>query len=230
MRAILLETSSPHAEVALATGNGIVRRQHLSMARQHARDLAPTLRSLLTDEGWPPASITHLAVDIGPGSYTGLRVGIVTVKMFAYATGAKVVGVDSMTLLAIGSPQTARSIHTIVDAQQNQVYACPFRRDDGATAPMPLSKTEVVQAEAWAKRLQPGDYVTGPGLARFAPLVPPGVHAAAPGQWSPTVDAMLVELDRRSALDLWDDPWKLNPLYLRDSSAQLRWDARVEDR
>lgn len=226
MRAILLETSSPHAEVALATAEQIVRRQHLSMARQHARDLAPALQNLLTEEGWSPASITHLGVDIGPGSYTGLRVGVVTAKMFAYATGAKVVGVDAMTLLAIGSPGSVRSIHTIVDAQQNQVYACRFRRDDAEAAPMPACETEVVPVDTWAKSLQEGDYVTGPGLTKFAHLLPAGVHASSPGKWSPSVDAMLAEIHRRSISDHWDDPWKLNPLYLRASSAQIRWDAK----
>ncbi len=227
MRAILLETSSPHAEVALASAERIVRRQNLSMARQHARDLAPALKSLLTEEGWPPSSITHLGVDFGPGSYTGLRVGVVTVKMFAYVTNAKVVAVDAMTLLATGSPTSARSIHTIVDAQQNQIYARQFRRDDSTTMPIPVDETQVMPADVWAKRLHEGDYVTGPGLARFAHLIPEGIRSAAPGQWSPTVDAMLGEILRRAAGDQWDDPWKLHPLYLRDSSAQIRWDAKI---
>jgi tRNA threonylcarbamoyladenosine biosynthesis protein TsaB len=227
MRAILLETSCPHAEVALADEHGIVRRQHLSMARQHARDLIPALDTLLREEGWPARSVTHLAVDIGPGSYTGLRVGVVTAKMFAYATSAKVVGVDAMTLLALGSPPSARSVWGIIDAQQQQVYAGQFVRDNEHSSPHLVGAIEILPVDDWVSRLGTGDFVTGPGLSRFADQLPIGTKTAPPGEWSPKVDALQICLQVRMAGGSFDDPWELRPLYLRASSAQLRWDART---
>jgi tRNA threonylcarbamoyladenosine biosynthesis protein TsaB len=220
-----METSCPFAEVALVSEGVIVCRRHLSLARQHARDLIPTLKELLVEQGWSARSVDLLAVDVGPGSYTGLRVGVVTAKMFAYANKAKVCGIDSMTLLAMGSPVDRLSIWGIVDAQQNQLYTQRFVRDTPGDIPRSTSPMEVMPVEEWTRRLQQGDFVTGPGLAKCSGLLDERSTLAPPGQWSPTVDAMALELSRRSVRGEWDDPWRLAPLYLRDSSAQIRWDS-----
>lgn len=204
-------------------------RRNLSMARQHARDLIPALAELLAEAGWSAGTIEVVGVDIGPGSYTGLRVGVMTAKMFAYATGARVMGVDAMSLLAEGAPREHRIVWGVVDAQQNRIYAQRFERRDSSAIPLANEPMEVMNGEDWSRLLEVGDFVTGPGLSRMAPMVPAGVTCAAPGDWSPTVESMAANLNRRRDRDLWDDPWTLTPLYLRDSSAQIRWDARLAE-
>lgn len=226
MRAILLETSSAHSEVALADSTGIVVRQHLSLARQHARDLIPAIADLLHEADWTSKEIDVMAVDIGPGSYTGLRVGVVTAKMFCYATGARLVGVDAMTLLALGHPDE-KVVWGIVDAQQQQVYTQEFRRTSSGADPIATSPIQILPADDWARRLNPDAFVTGPALARFAHALPAGARSAAPGTASPSTEALAQVVRQRLHRDLWDDPWTLAPHYLRDSSAQIRWDART---
>src|SRR5690606_24301399 len=97
MRALVIETSGGYGELALADETGVAATRTLSTARKHARDLVPQIREMLNERGWRPRDLDVLAVDVGPGSYTGLRVGLATVKTIAYVTKATVLAVDTMT-------------------------------------------------------------------------------------------------------------------------------------
>src|SRR5262249_17519821 len=103
-RLLIVETSGRVAQVALAEGDGLRARPTLDRARHHARDLAPTVARLLEDQKWPPRSLDAVLVSRGPGSYTGLRVGIMSAKALAYATGCALVGVETFAALALQTP------------------------------------------------------------------------------------------------------------------------------
>lgn len=226
-RAILLETSTNHAEVALAIDGQIIVHRYLSAARKHARDLAPTIHELLEEAGWSASSLALIAVDIGPGSYTGLRVGVVTVKALAYALDIPAIGVDAMTLLAAETPAGFDRASAIIDAQQGQVYAAEVRFEEATRATTFIQSTHVVPADEWAKTLTPDVYVTGPGLSRFSHLVPEGITSAPPGRFNPTASALATISMERFGRGQVDDAWTLEPLYLRPSSAQQKWDTRL---
>lgn len=226
MRIVILETSSLCGEIAVADADGILALRPLTAARRHARDLIPELRSLLTDQGWPPRSIELILVNAGPGSYTGLRVGIMTAKTMAYVTGARVVAPDAPSVLAADAPPEALSIRTIIDGQQGRVYAADFTRPAiGATA-VPSSEVRIVTAEEWAGTLENGDYVTGPALEHFRTLVPHYCRGADDARSQPSARGLWqVGLDSFQQ-GRFDDPWTLEPLYLRPSSAEEKWDRR----
>lgn len=215
-----------HAEVALASGPKIVGHRHLSAMRKHARDVAPALHELLGEAGWPAATIEVVAVDVGPGSYTGLRAGIVTAKTFAYATGAAVVGVDAMSILFRQAPADAGEVSAIVDAQQGLVYASRWRRDGEPAPGVSQPAVEIIPAEDWGQSLTPATYATGPVLSRYAHLVPEGVRSAPPGQCQPTAEGLWSLAWDKHQRGEHDDFWTLEPLYLRASSAQIKWDRR----
>ena len=75
-------------------------RLALDPARRSARTLAPGIRHLLADAGWTPRDVALVAVSIGPGSFTGLRLGVMTAKAFAYAVGAPVLGIGTLEVIA----------------------------------------------------------------------------------------------------------------------------------
>src|SRR4051812_21019798 len=85
-RLLLLETSQPVALVALADGDALGAVRRLDETRRHARDLAPAVADLLAAAGWRPRDLDGVAVGSGPGSYTGLRVGLMSAKALAFAT------------------------------------------------------------------------------------------------------------------------------------------------
>ncbi|MBX9652719.1 tRNA (adenosine(37)-N6)-threonylcarbamoyltransferase complex dimerization subunit type 1 TsaB [bacterium] len=230
VRALILETSTMFAEVALADDSGIVASEHLSSARRHTRDLAPVLGEMLRRADWNPKSINLVIVDEGPGSYTGLRVGVVTAKLFAYTTGAALIAVDAMIALAADAPAKFSSVSPIIDAQQGLVYAATLACGENGVEPAFLRATEVMPATEWASQLTPEQFVIGPALSRFAHLVPEGVTAAPPGRFNPSANALWKIGIKRFEAGQRDDIWKLEPRYLRPSAAQEKWDQRLANK
>src|SRR5690606_6005893 len=104
MKILAFETSGLLGSVALletAEGKVVSAVERETPADQRtARSLLPTTHRLLSDHGWRPADVELIAVTTGPGSFTGLRIGVVGAKTFAYAVGAKLVGVHTLAALA----------------------------------------------------------------------------------------------------------------------------------
>ncbi|MCA9264481.1 MAG: tRNA (adenosine(37)-N6)-threonylcarbamoyltransferase complex dimerization subunit type 1 TsaB, partial [Planctomycetales bacterium] len=100
LKVLALETSSFHGSVALLDGQMLLASRALPDDSRSAESLAPTIREVLTSVGVTPRAIELVAVTVGPGSFTGLRVGVTTAKTFAYAVSAAVVGVNTLEVLA----------------------------------------------------------------------------------------------------------------------------------
>lgn len=93
---LALETTDVTGSVALSENGELVAVRFLPSEQRSARSLAPAIRDILREFSWEPSDIDVVAVTTGPGSFTGLRVGVATAKMFAWSVGAKIVGVDSL--------------------------------------------------------------------------------------------------------------------------------------
>ena len=119
---LLLETSARAGQVGL-WAHGELRTAALDEARRHARDLASAVRSLLDAASLRPADVRGIVVGLGPGSYTGLRVGVMAAKAFAYATGCTFVGVPTFDAIAAG---VGVPCVVIGDALQGMVYVRKF--------------------------------------------------------------------------------------------------------
>src|SRR5688572_13644244 len=118
-RLLILETSHQPGLVALSAGDQLLGERRLDQARRHARDLAPAVAALLAEQGWRGRDLEGVIVSRGPGSYTGLRVGIMSAKTLAYATGARLVGIDTFAAIARQTPAEATVVDVIADAQQD---------------------------------------------------------------------------------------------------------------
>src|SRR5437870_6540619 len=127
-RCLILETSGRIGQVALAHGARLGGVRQLDEARRHARDLAPAVRDLLAQAGWTARSLNAVIVSRGPGSYTGLRVGIMSAKALAYATGCTLVAIDTFAAIAQQAPAEVQQLDVLADAQQNRVYVQRFAR------------------------------------------------------------------------------------------------------
>ena len=91
--------------------------------RRHGCDLVPSIRDLLAREGAKIDDLRVLAVGLGPGSYTGLRIGLTAARVLAYVTGADLVGFDSLHGWAREAPADASRVHVVADAQRGDVYS-----------------------------------------------------------------------------------------------------------
>src|SRR5207253_3841699 len=128
-RVLVIETSGRAGQAALAHGDAIVAMRRLDEARRHARDLAPAVADMLADRGWRARQLDAIFVSRGPGSYTGLRVGIMSAKTLAYATGCGLLAIDTLAVVARQAPAAAERLDVLADAQQGKVYTQSFRRN-----------------------------------------------------------------------------------------------------
>ncbi len=196
--------------------------------RQHGRDLIPNIRAILGRAGLLLAEIEIVGVGTGPGSYTGLRVGVMAAKTIAYATGADLVGLDTLEAVARNGPGDANRIAVIADAQRGDLYVAEWARDYPGG---PLRLTQPCRVEpllSWLARLEPATMVLGPALESGAirSSIPPHCLSAEPGSGLPE-GRQLIELALGAhSRGVRDDLWNLEPHYLRKSSAEDKWEAQ----
>ncbi len=223
VRLLILETSGRSGLVALAEDQGIVGLRRLDEGRRQGRDLAPSVAELLAGQGWKPRTITAVIVSRGPGSYTGLRVGIMSAKAFAFATGCAVLAIDTFAAIAEQAPPQVEALDVLADAQKDKVYVQSFRRGDaGWQTEKPLA---IEPFADWLASRRAEAWVSGPGLLRWEGQLPANVPRVEPERREPQAESLLrLGLTRFRAGER-DGVWGLEPLYLRPSSAEEQWRA-----
>jgi tRNA threonylcarbamoyladenosine biosynthesis protein TsaB len=213
-RALIIETSGKIGQVAIANGEQILGERSLPEARRHARDLAARSAELLAEQAWRARDLAAVIVNIGPGSFTGLRVGIASAKALAFATGCALLGVPAFDAVAAGLDERAASLEIIADALQGDVYCQRFARSDGA-----WRSAEAIQIRPlaqWAADVRGDALIAVSGSGIDSALLPPGrgVVQAAPSC------AALLRAAARDGSRYRAGSWQLEPIYLRGSSAE----------
>jgi tRNA threonylcarbamoyladenosine biosynthesis protein TsaB len=234
MRILALETSDKTGSVAALDDCKLLAELTLDRTQRSAQSLAPAMQTLLKQVGWRPGDVQLVAVSTGPGSFTGLRVGVTAAKVFAYAVGAEVLGVSTLEVIATNAA-TKFPLSVVIDAQRGELVVQTFSHQaDGWFEP--IGPEELLDADVWLARLQPDSTVsqgndnfvlTGPGLARLVERLPPGVEVLASPLWQPQAAVVGRLASRYHALGRRDDLWKLVPHYYRRSAAEEKWEARM---
>ena len=221
---LILETSGRVGRVAVALGADLGEVRTLDETRRHGRDLAPAVAALCASRGWAVRDLDGVVASIGPGSYTGLRVGLMSAKALAFATGCVVLGIETFAAIARQTPVDVDRVAVIADAQQQQVYEQTWRRDVNRwVADAPLAIRPFAD---WLAGLPDSIRVSGPAVrlyeGRFTDRNP-----CVPLEFRDPLPASLLQL----GLERWrageaDDVDALEPLYLRPSNAEENWDKR----
>jgi tRNA threonylcarbamoyladenosine biosynthesis protein TsaB len=131
MRILAIESSGRESSVAALDGDGddaqLIKETLLTGRGRTAEALAPTLKGLFDAVGWSAGAIELIAVTVGPGSFTGLRIGVTTAKTLAYAVGADVIGVNTLAVLAEQVADAVGPLWAVIDAQRHELFAAQFR-------------------------------------------------------------------------------------------------------
>lgn len=221
-RTIAIDTSLSVGSAAACDGSAHVSRG-LGPAGEHARHLAATIAAVTAELGWTPAEANLVAVVRGPGSFTGLRVGVATAKAIAWASGAQLFGVSGFEIVAAETALATglrEPVAIAYDAGRGEVFATVavpaadgWRIDQAALAP----------ADRWIASVPRGFLVAGPALAALADQVAAAGHRLAPeAAWTPSAVAAARLAISRSATAASDAPAALVPEYLRPSYADER--------
>ena len=213
---LVLETSGRVAKVGLAREGAVVRSVKLDDMRRHARDLAATVESILKTEAIPPAELTGVMASRGPGSYTGLRVGLMSAKALAYATGCRIVAVDTFAAIAERSPPEAKGVWVVADALKNLVYVQSYSRT--ASGWHAADALRILPFEEWLPQAEE-KWISGPGLAVYADRLPRECRRVEEVDREPQVENVFAVGKRLAGLSR-EEMFALEPLYLRGSSAE----------
>lgn len=211
--------------MALLRGDALVAERRAPSHRPGSETLLPAIDALLRRARCEAAELEAFAVCAGPGSFTGLRVGIATVKGLAFGSAAPVAPVSTLAALALRAPRTRDPIVAVLDARRDEVYAAGFARSGDALEPGELAEG-LYAAEELVARLPARCVLVGDGVAvcgeRIRAEKGRGVRLLAPPRGRPRArDVGLLGLrllERGEGVD----PADLVPRYIRRAEAEVR--------
>jgi tRNA threonylcarbamoyladenosine biosynthesis protein TsaB len=232
MHILGIETATKTGSVAIATEGRIVAEYTLNIELTHSERLMATVDRVLKDTGMTMADIDGFGVSIGPGSFTGLRIGVATVKGLSFTSGKPAAAVPTLYALAWNIPYALQPICPLLDAKKKEVYAALYRYE-GKALVQEMRETAIALPDLAA--LLGGEVIfTGEGArlhqteilrlfgdrAHFAPLSAAVSSAASVAE---VAQRMLLE-GRPADLDT------LAPLYVRRPEAEVAWEKRRQSR
>ena len=229
MMILAVETATTVCSVALAERETLVAEKTIRAGRTHSETLMPHIRELLSAAGADRKDIGAVAVSIGPGSFTGLRIGMASVKALAYAWRVPLVGVPTLEALAGNFFVPGVIVSPLLDAQKGNVYQAVYRwnltEPEEIVAPRVVSAAEALDAAAAEGLAVILGEAAGPLATEIANrggrlvMAPP--HLIMPRAGSV---AFLAHI--RLASGQADDPGTLEPFYVRRSEAEELWEKR----
>jgi len=218
-----IETSSRLGSVALWRDGQPLGERVLSQALDHGALLFVELRRLFEELALAPSDLDLIAVSLGPGSFTGLRIGLTAARTAAYVLGKPLLGVGSLDVLAENAPPEARTVATALDAKRGDVYACVFGREHGRLRRR--SAYQVVKPEELD--LPTPCHVLGDALARYrSAFERPGAVLLDEDLWRPRATVVARLGAERFAAGERQDLHSLEPLYLRRPEAEEVWERK----
>ena len=231
MRVLAIDTSTAQVGVALGDDTGVLGATQLVNGRRHAEQLVPAIASLATSTGVRLDQLSAIAVGVGPGLFTGLRVGVTTATIMAQALRVPVVAVSSLDLVAYPLRHADRTVVAVLDARRHEVFHASYRPVPGGM--QRIGDYEVGSVEALVAELEvagvplllagDGVHCDGGRLTRLDRVEVAGNDFAMPSV------AALVELAiPRIAREEFELPWNVRPLYLRPSDAEQALSARLD--
>lgn len=176
---LLIETATDVCSAAVAEGENIISSGYITEARQQASQLAPMIMDTVTRAGIRTRDLSAVAVSSGPGSYTGLRVGVSTAKGICFGAGIPLIGIETLTVIAHGALKSGKGTWTaedtviipMIDARRMEVYTALY---DTSGNRLTGTVSAVLNPQTFAAELEQSSRIvfTGDGAAKYEPSVP----------------------------------------------------------
>ncbi len=217
MRILGIETATRAASVAVISDGKILAESYRESPQSFSETLMPQVEEIIKISG-AFENLDALAVSIGPGSFTGLRIGLATAKALAYAWGIKIIGVPTLTAMSYNFPKA--KVVPMIDAQKNRAYHQLF--DDSLS----LTDLEIEPIDELVAELGKVDgeiFLCGDVLHKIKVPLPTNVRLAPPNLRMPRASAVAICAEE---LGRFDNVMNLEPLYVRRSEAEVLWEKR----
>lgn len=224
MKILAVETATAASSVALGDGAALESMSVRVDARGHVEFVVPAIDFTFSRAGWAPDELDLIAVDVGPGTYSGLRSGIAAAQAIAAAVGVPMVTVSSLTLLAMRAATGRRRIWPIVDVRRGQIATSPYRpvpggvvRDGGAEIVTPDEFRAMIEAD-------PSDSLVVGDVGAMPEGFFNGLHRVKQGHPRyPSAETMLEYAVLAAGREDFAGPEDVRPLYMREPDARINW-------
>ncbi|MGH8875329.1 MAG: tRNA (adenosine(37)-N6)-threonylcarbamoyltransferase complex dimerization subunit type 1 TsaB [Acidimicrobiia bacterium] len=229
MRIVAIETATSGSSVALGEGLAVVASAERIDRGGHAAFLVPALDFCFDQAGWSPSDVGAVVVDVGPGLYTGIRVGLATAQGLAAAVGAPVIPASSLDALALRATTGHRHIWAVVDVRRGELAVASYRPVPGGVVkddPPRLMRPDQLRASLESDP----DQVLMVGDAEALPDgILLGLHRVkVGGPRYPSARALVEVGAGKAGRDEIPRPDEVRPLYLRDPDITINWAALRE--
>lgn len=224
-----IESATTQVGCAIGGHEGVLASAHTTRGRRHAETLAPTIDFIRRQARIGLDEISVVAIDLGPGLFTGLRVGIATAKALAQALNVPMIGVSSLDLLAFPVRFSNRLIVAAIDARRGELFYSFYRQVPGGV--QRLTDYEVGTPDDLASELsatQDEVLLVGDGAIRYADHFNglKSIELVEESLAHPNATALVQLAHPRALREEFVRPWDLEPIYLRKPDAEINWATR----
>ena len=231
MKILALETSAKSCSVAVAEQDTLLGCSYLNSSLTHSATLLPMVERLLSDLGLSPKALDGIAVSAGPGSFTGLRIGIAAAKGLAWANDLPCLGVSTLEAMALPLSHASAELICAMDARRNQVYNACFQAQDNRLTR--LTPDRALGLDELAQELQTDPLpkiVVGDGALLCYHYL---IEHHTPCTLAPTHLRMqsavgVAQAAQNASASAWGDAQSLVPRYLRLSQAERERQERLQ--
>ena len=223
-----IETSTPQTSVAIGSEQGVVASALVSRGASYNEFLLPAIRFCLDEAGLGFRNLGGVAVSLGPGLYSGMRVGVATAKALAQSLSVPIVGMASLDLVAYDVRYSPKQICAVLDARRNEVFHALYRSSPGGIQRMTDYRVERPERLAATLGAWPRDFlVVGAGALLYRDVfeaLGPGIEVGTMGNCFPDARALVELALSRMFREDFDPVDDVKPLYLRKSARPIQWE------
>jgi tRNA threonylcarbamoyladenosine biosynthesis protein TsaB len=222
-----IETATEQVGVAIGGHEGVIATFEVTRGRRHAEILTPAIEFVCRQADIELAEIGCIAVDVGPGLFTGMRVGLAAGKALAQALRIPMIGITSLDLLAFPCRHTDKVVVPVIDARKGEVFWAMYRTVPGGiqqVSPPTVGPVDELVGDLLARSQDV--MCVGDGAERYRDEIIDGYRCEVAAPVHPPVGALVQLAHSRALREEWMRPGEIEPIYLRAPDALINWSVR----
>lgn len=232
MKVLGIDTSSMATSIEVIEDNKLICEYAVNTKKTHSQKLMPMIENMFLTSDLKINEIDMVAICIGPGSFTGLRIGMATAKAIAHVRNLPIVGVNSLEVLAGNMDLSDKKICSILDAQKTQVYTSKYKYEGKKL--IQLEDVDVLDIQDVIKSIEESkeDYiVVGEAVYKYESLIKDIENIQIPSSAlnvSRASSLCSIAIEKyKNNIDVYDC-YTINPLYIRKSQAEVQYDEKIK--
>ena len=232
MKILGIDTSSNASSVAVIEDNKLICEYTVNTKTTHSQKLMPMIENMLSMSGINVKEIDAIAICIGPGSFTGLRIGMATAKAISHVNNLPIIGVNSLEILAGNMNLCDKKICSILDAQRNQVYTGRYKFENGSI--VEIQPVDVVEIETLLEEISKDNdewILVGEAVYKHEDKIKEikNIDIPAPSHNVTKASSLCsIAMEKyNNNIDIYNC-YDINPMYIRKSQAEVQYEEKMK--